>query len=118
MSSVHDTVNYRVTQGDTFPLTLTYKDPNGTAINLTGYTFRLEVRENFGGEVLSAVCTLGDGITVPDVTTGVINISISSAKTNKFNYPRSAFQLQATDQYGKKTTLLQGWFIVNAGVIN
>ena len=34
-----------------------------------------------------------------------------------FPYPRAAYQVQITDQYDANTTLLQGWFVVNAGVI-
>lgn len=113
-----DSVNYKVTQGDNFVLQLTYNNPNGTPYNLAGYTFSLEVRDKPGGKVICATCSLGDGITVSNVTTGIISINITSAKTNKFVTPKSAYQLQATDSYGKKVTLLQGWFLVNPGVIS
>jgi hypothetical protein len=112
-----DSVNYKVTQGDNFPLQLTYKDPSGNPIDLTGFSVTLEVKDKPGGKILSATCTIGDGITIPAPTTGVININISSAKTSVFTLPRSAYQIQVTDQYGSKITLLQGWFLVNAGVI-
>lgn len=112
-----DSFNYKVTQGDNFPLTLTYKDPSGNPINLTGYSILLEVRDKPAGKILCATCSIGDGISVLNPQTGIININISSAKTSVFNYPKSAYQIQITDQYGAKNTLLQGWFLVNAGVI-
>jgi hypothetical protein len=49
---------------------------------------------------------------------GKIDINLTPAKTKLFNFPRSAYQLQLTTAGGVKTTLLTGWFIVNAGVIN
>jgi hypothetical protein len=115
--SSQDSVNYKITQGDTFPLRLTYKDPAGNSIDLTGFSIVLEVRDKPGGKILSATCTIGNGITVSNPTNGIIDISISPAKTSVFVLPRSAYQVQITDQYSSKTTLLQGWFLVNAGVI-
>lgn len=116
-NSANDNLNFKITQGDTFDLEITYEDLNGVPINLTGYTFTLEVRDKPGGSILCASCTLGDGITVSSPTTGFIGISISSAKTKKFNLPKSAYQIQAI-LGNSKTTLAQGWFEVNAGVIN
>ena len=115
--NANDNLNFKITQGDTFDLEITYEDTAGDPINLTNYTFVLEVRDKPGGSILCATCTLGDGITVSAPATGFIAVSISSEKTKKFNLPKSAYQLQAV-LGTSKTTLVQGWFEVNAGVIN
>ena len=123
-----DSTNYKITQGDqfTWQITCTQPDPNSPdplnpdyiPLPLTGYTFLLQVKDKPGGKILCATCTLGDGITVVDATNGIISVTISSAKSQLFNYPKSAYQLQRIDQYGDKKTMLQGWFNVNPGVIN
>jgi hypothetical protein len=117
MANANENLNFKITQGDTFDLEITYEDINGAPINLTGYTFVLEVRDKPGGSILCATCTLGDGILVNAPATGFISVSISSEKTKKFNLPKSAYQLQAI-LGNSRTTLAQGWFEVNAGVIN
>ena len=113
-----DSTNYKVTQGDTFRLKVTYTDPAGSPISLEGYTIRAEVKDRPGGKVLCAYSELGDGVLVQDPATGVIEIEFSPAKTRKFYVPKAAYQVQITDQYGSKSTLVQGWFVVNPGVID
>jgi hypothetical protein len=111
-------INWKVTQGDTFTLQIEYKDPDEVAIDLTGYAIVLEVKDKPGGRILSAKCAIGNGITVQNPESGIMEITISPAKTRKFNYPRASYQIQGTDQYGENVTFLQGWFLVNAGTIN
>ena len=115
---INDSVDWKITQGDSFQLQLEYKDENGDSINLSGYTIQMEVKDQPGGVITSATCSLGDGITVSNPSTGIISINISPTKTKNFNYPRASYQLQITSPGNIKTTLLQGWFLVNAGVIN
>ena len=111
-------VNWDITQGDTFSLELQYKDPDDNPIDLSGYNIFMEIKDKPGGRILSARCTIGDGIDISDEQNGIIDITISPTKTRKFNYPRASYQIQGTDQYGENTTFLQGWFLVNAGTID
>jgi len=115
-------VNYNVIQGDNFQLALTYTDSSGSAINLTGASAYMEVRDKPGGQILCATASgapgaAGDGLTFT-ASSGKISINLTAAKTSVFITPRAAYQLQLTDSGGAKTTLLQGWFLVNTGVIN
>lgn len=114
--------NYNIIQGDSWNIQLTYTDSSGSAINLTGYSVLMEVRDEPGGKILCASASVstsasaGDGVTI-DRANGKITILLSGTKTKKFNYPKSAYQIQITN--GTNTyTLLKGWFIVDAGVIN
>jgi hypothetical protein len=109
-------VNFKVTQGDTFDIVVTYKDPNGDPVPLTDYTITSQVRDDFGGKILSASCTLGDGITV-DEENGIINLSYSPNKTQKFTVPKAALQLQITSPVGKKTTLIYSYIHVDKAAI-
>ena len=116
-------VNYNIVQGDSFLLSLTYKDPNGNAIDLTGASALFEVKDMPGGRILCATASglasasVNDGISFT-ASAGQINLNITPAKTQLFNYPRAAYQLQLTQANGVRSTLLTGWFIVNAGVID
>ena len=116
-------VNYNIIQGDNFQLSLLYTDSSGSAINLTGASAYMEVRDKPGGSILSCTASglagssTNDGIIVT-ASSGKIDINLTSTKTKLFNYPRSAYQLQLTSSGGIKTTLLNGWFTVDAGVIN
>ena len=115
-----DNINFEVIQGDTFSLSLqyVYTDQNGVdkPIDITDYTFTFEVRDKPAGNILCATCTIGDGITVTDLVNGKIYLEVTPAKTKKFNYPKSAFQLQAHNGT-QNDTWIMGWFKVDPGVI-
>jgi hypothetical protein len=117
-----DSVNYEIVQGDTWSQELQYgydaDDGTFTPTDITGMTFNLEVRDKPAGRIVCATCSLGDGITIVDAAHGIINIEITPTKTRNFVYPRSAYQIQATNVDGAQETWLQGWFKVNPGVID
>jgi hypothetical protein len=108
-------VNFKIIQGDTFALTVTYKDPDGVPINLVGYGVTFQVKDQPGGNVICATAIIGDGIQV-DEGSGIITITISSDRTKKFTAPKAAYQLQI-DSGAEKTTIAYGWFSVEKGVI-
>ena len=118
-----DSLNFDIIQGDTWAYELQYgwEDEETEMfypLDITGLDFRLEVRDKPAGKILCAVCTIGDGITITDATNGIVDFEISPEKTRKFNYPRSAYQIQTIDQSGNNDTWIQGWFKVNPGVID
>jgi hypothetical protein len=120
-----DKKNYEIVQGDSFILQVTYANSSGSPINLTGYSAVFAVSDQPGGIVsasasissISASGGSGDGITVNSASSGMFNINLTPAKTRVFNLPKSSYQFQITSPQGVNTTLNQGWFIVDAGVI-
>jgi hypothetical protein len=63
--------------GATLSLSFSCKDENGTAVNLTGYTARAEVRPT----ISSSTLTLNLSPTIPTPANGVISISIADEVT-------------------------------------
>ena len=116
-----ESTNFKVTQGDTFSQYLQYvvtdEDGNDVPVDITGFTFTLEVKDKPAGSILCATCTLNDGIEIISASTGEIYVEISPDKTRQFNYPKSAYQLQAHNG-SQNETWIQGWFQVNPGVID
>jgi hypothetical protein len=76
--------NTTVERGSTFQLTVTYKDASGTAVNLTGWTFRMQVRES--QSAASTVLTSEGGsptiaIDETNKATGVLIFSVTPTNT-------------------------------------
>lgn len=109
-------VNYDIIQGDTWSVDIYVKDPSAVLVDFTGYTFIMEVRDKEGGNVLCATATLGNGITYND-TTKVVSVELTPAQTNKFNLPKSKYQILSIDGSLRRKTLVQGWFQVKANTI-
>ncbi len=97
-----------INQGATFELTITYKDSAGTAINLTGYTARMQVRETYSSSSTVVSLTNGSGITLGGAA-GTIAILISAATTEALTAPFSGvYDLEIVSGGGVVTRLLQG----------
>lgn len=109
------TVNYEIVQGDTFILTVTYKDDLGEPIDLTGYSATFIVKDVPGGNVTCTTATIGSGIAVVPLE-GKLTITISATETKKFTVPKAYYQFQI-DSGTEKTTLGTGWFEVTKGSI-
>jgi hypothetical protein len=98
-----------IQQGATLSLVATWKDSGGTAINLTGYTARMNVRETYSSS--SAVLTLtteNNGITLGG-SAGTITLSASATTTAALTAPFSGvYDLELVSGGGVVTRLLEG----------
>ena len=111
-------VNFKVIQGDTFTIVVTYKNPNGSVIDITDFTARMDVRDKPGGKVLCASATENNGGIVIDGPNGEITIEFTPAQTKKFTIPNAAHQLKITNlNTNQETTLVQGYLQVSSAVI-
>ena len=76
--------NTTVERGSTFQLTVTYKDASSAVVNLTGWTFRMQVRES--QSAASTVLTAEGGsptiaIDETNKATGVLIFSVTPTNT-------------------------------------
>jgi hypothetical protein len=73
--------NIVIEQGGTFSNTVTWKDGSGVAVNLTGYTARMQIRKNPDSFVtLVEITTENGGITLGGAA-GTIALLITAAVT-------------------------------------
>ena len=97
-----------INQGATYELTVTWKDSTGAAINLTGYSARMQVRETYSSASTIVSLTNGSGITLGGAA-GTIAILISATTTAALTAPFSGvYDLELVSAGGVVTRLLQG----------
>jgi len=98
-------------KGDTFFLTLNITDEDGTAIDLTAYSFELEVRDLSDAVIVSSSSVVFDKNA--ESTTGRLDIVISNSDMNfSGNY---IYDLETTLS-GNVKTWIHGMFKVNEDV--
>lgn len=102
-------VDLAVYQGDDFgPLTLTVTNPDGSAANLTGATFKAQIRSAPGAATVLASFTIS-------VATNVITLTM--AATDTLTLPAgAAWDCQMTTSAGKIQTLAAGQVKTTADV--
>jgi hypothetical protein len=89
-------------KGYDFTKSLTYKNSDKTAIDLTSLTFAMTIKDSLGGSILLSLAEVGDAITtgiyIPSPTTGVLNILITDTSSSSIvagNYPYEITYTQA-----------------------
>ena len=101
-------LNLVIEQGTTFNPVLTYADAAGTAIDLTGYTARMQIRlKRTSTAFLHELTTEGVGITLGGVA-GTIALLISATDTTAFTFTTAVYDLELITAGGIVTRLLQG----------
>lgn len=101
-------------QGADFDQTFTVSQ-NGSAINWTGYTAALQVREAADSSATLLSLTSGSGITLGG-TAGTVLVAITNAQSAAVPAGSYAYDLELTSSGTQITRLLQGAFNVIAQV--
>lgn len=100
-------------QGATFDYLLTWKT-SGTAVDLTGYTARMQVREDFTSSTAVLSLTNGSGITLGG-TAGTILLATSAGTTAALAAGDYVYDLELVNS-NIVTRLVQGKFTVDPEV--
>jgi len=86
------TYNITITRGTDFAISMTLKDGNGTAINITNYTFKSQIRRKE-----STGLAVEFTITKTSPTNGVIKLSLSKTQTQSLPKGKLKYDLVAND---------------------
>jgi hypothetical protein len=109
-----------VEQGTTLNIELQYLDSNNTPIDLTGYTAKMQIKDNYANSATTVYATLSSNI-LPDgtglnlsgsrglnsPTSGTIGVCISAATSSTFDFNIAYYDLEITTG-SIVTRLLQG----------
>jgi hypothetical protein len=101
-------LNMVIEQGTTFNPILTYTDENNVAIDLTGYTARMQIRlKRTSAAFLHELTTEGVGIVLGGVA-GTITLLITDTDTMAFTFKSAVYDLELISAGGIVTRLLRG----------
>ena len=102
--------NFDVVKRSDFPLTLTFKDSTGSAMNLNGYTVAAQV-----WDINRKVKFADFDITYTNRTGGVIDIALTDAQTDNFIVGTLKYDVKLTDPNGDKFYVLEGKLFISEG---
>lgn len=101
------TYNVTIDQGADWFLNVTYDNPDGTPINLTGYTGALQLRSLPDDSVAVLSLSTGSGITITGAT-GLVAIRATATQTRAIDEGIYYYDLEITSTTGVVTRLIQG----------
>lgn len=114
MAAPAGTYNIIADQGSTFTRQLVWKNANGTPINLTGYTARMQVRETFDAPDHVLELTTSSGITLGGAL-GTIDLLASASTMAGLTAKVYVYDLELVSG-ATVTRLVQGSFHVRPEV--
>ena len=97
-----------VDQGADHSFTINYADSNGTPIDLTDYSYRMDVRVGLKDSELLFTLTEGDGIDASGEATGTILVTINNMRTGLLQNLVYRYDLEITSPGGVVTRLIEG----------
>ena len=109
------TYDILIEQGATYSQVITYKEA-GVAVNLTGYTARMQVRATLeSASTLVELTTANSRITLGG-SAGTITLTISATDTAALTAGRGVYDLELVSGSGIVTQLLQGVATISRNV--
>lgn len=99
-------------KGDTFNLELTFKDPDGVGLDLSAYTWKLDVRET---DTSSTAIIEDDAFSYTGLSTGVLTIGAPAVTMAAIEGGIYVYDLQSSSA-GVVKTWIYGIFKVNEDV--
>ena len=107
--------DFTIEQGATFNLVMTWKI-DGVAVNLTGYTARLQARVDVADTTtVLSMTTAGGGITLGGAA-GTITLDQTATQTTALSVGSFVYDLEIISSAAVVTRLLQGELIISAEV--
>jgi hypothetical protein len=107
--------NIQADQGSTLLRTLTWKNANGTPINLTNYTARMQVRKNLSDAVAVLSLSTQNGGIVLGGALGTIDLIVSDTQMALIEQGSYLYDLEMLTN-NTVTRIVQGSFIVSGEV--
>lgn len=103
--------NIVLDQGTTFNTLLTLTDDAGDPLDLTGYTAEGQVRKWYTSNTAITFT-----INIPQPTTGIIELSLTSTATANMMYGRYVYDVVTIDGVGNVTRIVEGILTVTPEV--
>ena len=112
--------NFTIEQGTTVKLELAYKDSSGSAIDLTGYSGRMQIRPDYADNTKTSYIYLSSSLAADGTglnfsgsnglnppASGTIGLYISAASSSALNFDSALYDIEI-ESGSLVTRLLQG----------
>jgi hypothetical protein len=102
--------NFTIEQGAKFTRSFTWKDANGSPINVSGYSFRLMARTGIDDTTTVISLSTGNGITITDGPGGKFQVSMTASQTAALSFQAALYDIEAVPPSGEADAirLLEG----------
>lgn len=105
-----------INQGSNLSLEIALKNADGTPLNLTGYTARMQLRASYTSPQVIVELTTENGRLVITPLTGLVTLLLSAATTAALVAKTYVYDLEIVSASGFVTRMLQGEAVISPEV--
>lgn len=102
------THNFLIEQGTTFTKSFIWKDSAGDVINLTGFTARMQFRQNISSSSILLSATTENSKIVITGAEGKVTINLSASDTAALTFITAVYDLELISSASEVTRLVGG----------
>lgn len=107
--------NFIIEQGSTLDFDVEYKDSNNTAVNLSDYSGRMQIKDKIGGNTTyitlsSSLSSDNTGLNFTEASSGKIKVFVSANSSSALDFNKAVYDLEIVSgsTFPVVTRLLQG----------
>lgn len=102
-------IELNLDQGADFKFDMTISNDDGTAKNITNYTFSSSIKKSYYSSTTTANLTP----TIVDANSGLVRFAITAANNSTIKAGRYLFDIKQVDTSNNVSRIVEGLFIVN-----
>lgn len=106
-----DAPGWEIQQGARLYLPIRVYDATSTAIDLSGYTARLKVKQTYDATTTLISLTSGSGITMAATEPQII-VDVAGTSTDDYDFTRGVFDLEIVSASSVVTSLIAGYAVL------
>lgn len=88
--------NFTIDQGSVFSVVLVYTDSNNVPVNLTGFTAKMQLRQNYNSTAADLTLSSANGDIIIVGATGTITVNATAAQTGALSPGFYVYDLELT----------------------
>jgi hypothetical protein len=105
-------IELNLDQGADFSFDMTITNDDGTARNISGYTFASSMKKSYYSSNVAANLTA----TIVTAQAGIVRFAIDAANNSTIKAGRYLFDIKQTDTSNNVTRIVEGLITVNPGI--
>ncbi|CAB4122175.1 hypothetical protein UFOVP26_109 [uncultured Caudovirales phage] len=109
-------INLTIEQGATFRYKFAWVDTKKRAINLTGYTARMQIRATVEDVAILAELTTSNGGLVVSEISGIVSLLMSDTQTSAFNWTKGVYDIELISPNSEVYRMVSGSVTVSKEV--
>jgi len=107
--------DFEIDQYASFQTSITWREDDGSVIDLTGYSAKMDIREGYGGELILSLTSDDDSIDIIEEE-GKLAFYFTPEQTADFDFVRAYYDVVVTSPTGFATRIIEGVFELNKGI--